>query len=190
MKFLNNEVDNNSEKIFTMDGIIEPKSIIDFLTKSTEEIINLKNQNYILKNNISDFDLTMDLKREQINDYQKENYNLKKIIENYSAEFENKNKILKQMKSKINEMENIYKKNNHDKKMILNIFLRIFKLCPNSKAVNLLNDAFKEESNEKNNNKNENLFNIILDDIQIFENYIVELKDKKLKLGDMKKKGI
>ena len=188
VKFLNSEIDIQNEKVFSIEGITEPKNIGDFLSKCVEEIINLKNENYVLKNNINDLDLKINLKKEQIIDYQKENYNLKKFLGNYSSEFDHKNKLLYQMQTKNNESENLFKKENNDKKFLLSILLRILKLYPNSKIVNLLNDAFNEDLNIKYIGDKESLYNIILKEIQIFENYIIELKDKKTKFGNVKQK--
>ena len=188
VKFLNSEIDIQNEKVFSIEGITEPKNIGDFLSKCVEEIINLKNENYVLKNNINDLDLKINLKKEQIIDYQKENYNLKKFLGNYSSEFDHKNKLLYQMQTKNNESENLFKKENNDKKFLLSILLRILKLYPNSKIVNLLNDAFNEDLNIKFISDKESLYNIILKEIQIFENYIIELKDKKTKFGNVKQK--
>ena len=92
LKFLNNEFNNQEEEVFTHKGIIEPKNINDFLIKCTDEIINLKNENFILKNNINDLDLKINLEKEQINDYKIENYNLKKSIGNYGTELDKNNK--------------------------------------------------------------------------------------------------
>lgn len=188
VKFLNSEIDIQNEKVFSIEGITEPKNIGDFLSKCVEEIINLKNENYVLKNNINDLDLKINLKKEQIIDYQKENYNLKKFLGNYSSEFDHKNKLLYQMQTKNNESENLFKKENNDKKFLLSILLRILKLYPNSKIINLLNDAFNEDLNIKYIGDKESLYNIILKEIQIFENYIIELKDKKTKFGNVKQK--
>ena len=187
LKFLNNENDKKDKIIFT-DRILEPTNIIDFLENCIEEIINLKNENYILKNNINDLDLKLNLKKEQINDYQKENYNFKKIIENYSSDFDNKNKILYKINEKANEFEKLLRKEKYNKKFLLSILQRILKLYPNSKIVNLLNEAFKEDFTEKSINENENIFNIISNEIQLFENYILELKDKKLNISNLKEK--
>ena len=187
IKFLNSDLDKNT-KIFSKDGLIEPMNIIDFIENCIEEIINLKNENYILKNNICDLDLKLNLKKEQINDCQKENYNLKKIIENYSSDFDNKNKILYKIKEKANEFEKLLKKENNDKKFLLSILQRILKLYPNSKILNSLNEAFEDEFSSAVMDENENLFNIILKEIQLFENYIIDLKDKQLNISNIEEK--
>ena len=70
----------------------------------------------------------------------------------------------------------------------MSILQRILKLYPNSKIVNLLKEAFKEDFTEKSINENENIFNIISNEIQLFENYILELKDKKLNISNLKEK--
>jgi hypothetical protein len=188
VKFLNSEIDTENEKIFSKEGITEPKNISDFLSKCIDEIINLKNENYVLKNNINDLDLKINLKKEQIIDYQKENSNLKKFLGNYSSEFDHKNKLLYQMQTKNNESENLFKKENNDKKFLLSILLRILRLYPNSKILNLLNDAFSDDLNIKFINDKESLYNVILKEIQYFENYIIELKDKKTKFANIKPK--
>ena len=188
VKFLNSEIDTENEKIFSKEGITEPKNISDFLSKCIDEIINLKNENYVLKNNINDLDLKINLKKEQIIDYQKENSNLKKFLGNYSSEFDHKNKLLYQMQTKNNESENLFKKENNDKKFLLSILLRILRLYPNSKILNLLNDAFSDDLNIKFINDKESFYNVILKEIQYFENYIIELKDKKTKFANIKPK--
>ena len=118
------------------------------------------------------------MKKEQINDYKKENYNLKKIIGNYRIEFDNKNKLFNEIQTKINETENLSKKQNYDKKFLLSILLRILNLYPNSKMINLLNKTFNEDLNVKNDNDKDKLINIISSEIKLFENYIIELEGK------------
>ena len=109
IQFLNNEITNSEQNIF-IGGILESKDIFDFISKCSDEIIKLTNEKYIFKNNINNLDLKLNLKNEQINDYEKEISNLKSIINNYTSEFDNKNKIFNQMKTKNNDIEHICKK--------------------------------------------------------------------------------
>ena len=174
-------METKNEEIFKKNKITEPKNICDFLNNCIDEIINLKNENYILKNNMNDLDLNINLTKEQINDFQKENYNLKKIIGNYTSEFDNKNKIINHFESRIKEIETYLKKEINDKKFILSILFRILNLYPNNKLVNLFYKAFNEDLNYQTSNINNNLFSLIINEIKFFENYIIELKDKKSK---------
>jgi hypothetical protein len=188
IKFLNNEFNNQEEEVFTHKEITEPKNINDFLIKCTDEIISLKNENFILKNNINDLDLKINLEKEQINDYKIENYNLKKSIGNYGTELDKNNKILNQIQIKNKDNEKLLYKANNDRKLLFNILMKIFKLIPNSNIESLLNAAFQVDLDEKMADKNENLLKKIFKEIQLFENYIIELKDNKTKFEDLKKK--
>ena len=188
IKFLNNEFNNQEEEVFTHKELTEPKNINDFLIKCTDEIINLKNENFILKNNINDLDLKINLEKEQINDYKIENYNLKKSIDNYGTELDKNNKILNQIQIKNKDNEKLLYKANNDRKLLFNILIKIFKLIPNSNIESLLNAAFQVDLDEKMEDKNENLLKKIFKEIQFIENYIIELKDNKTKFEELKKK--
>ena len=190
IQFLNNEITNSEQNIF-IGGILESKDIFDFISKCSDEIIKLTNEKYILKNNINNLDLKLNLKNEQINDYEKEISNLKSIINNYTSEFDNKNKIFNQMKSKNNDIEHICKKISNDKKILLDILLRIIKLFPNSKIENLIYNIIKDDnSNEKDFLEKQNQYSQIFKEIQLLENYIFELMDKRTKVENIKNKSI
>ena len=190
IQFLNNEITNSEQNIF-IGGILESKDIFDFISKCSDEIIKLTNEKYILKNNINNLDLKLNLKNEQINDHEKEISNLKSIINNYTSEFDNKNKIFNQMKSKNNDIEHIRKKISNDKKILSDILLRIIKLFSNLKIENLIYNIIKDDnSNEKDFLEKQNQYSQIFKEIQLLENYIFELMDKRTKVENIKNKSI
>ena len=190
IKFLNNELLDCNKNLID-SRILEPNNIYDFISKCSEVIIKLTNENYILKNNINDLDLKINLNNAQINDYEKEIYSLKLIINNYCSEFDNKNKIFNQMKTKNNDTEQLFKKESNDKKIILDILLRIVKLFPNSKIENLLYNIFTDDNlNKEILKEKQNLYSQIFKEIQLLENYIFELMDKQTKVENIKNKSI
>jgi hypothetical protein len=89
------------------------------------------------------------------------------------------------MKSKNNDIEHICKKISNDKKILLDILLRIIKLFPNSKIENLVYDLINDDHSEK-----QNQYSQINKEIQLLENYIYELMDKKTKVENVKNKSI
>ena len=176
--FLSVEIEKQKDNIFIKKGITEPKNISDFLEKCIDEIINLKKENYILNNNINDLDLKINLYKEQIIDFENENCNLKKIIENYCNEFDNKNKIFNQIQTKNIEIENHLKIENKNKKILLSVLQKILNLFPNSNIINLLNSVISGDSNEKSIDENKNIYQLIINEIKMFEKYIIELKER------------
>ena len=95
------------------------------------------------------------------------------------------------MKTKNNDTEQLFKKESNDKKIILDILLRIVKLFPNSKIENLLYNTFTDDNlNNEVLKEKRNLYSQIFKEIQLLENYIFELMDKQTKVENIKNKSI
>ena len=95
------------------------------------------------------------------------------------------------MKTKNNDTEQLFKKESNDKKIILDILLRIVKLFPNSKIENLLYNTFTDDNlNNEVLKEKQNLYSQIFKEIQLLENYIFELMDKQTKVENIKNKSI
>ena len=103
---INKDIDSKYIDDINYEGVINPKSLSDFLNKSTDEIIKLNNENYNIKNKYNTLNLQIELNNKENNDYKIINDRLKNTIENYSNELNNKNIILNQINIERNQIEN------------------------------------------------------------------------------------
>ena len=181
---INSEI-NNEINDYDLEDVINPKSLSDFLNKCVDEIIKLNNDNYNLKNNLNNIHLQNDINSKQNNDYKIINDRLKKIIENYSKELDNKNIILNQLNIEKNQIENYIKKIDNDKQYILTILLRVCKILSNSDMYNLLNEMMTNKN--LNINEKEKINIQILNEIKNCENYVKQLKENEMRMNYINK---
>ena len=115
------------------------------------------------------------------------NERLKKTIENYSHELDNKNIILNQINVEKNQIENYLKKIDNDRQYIFTILIRICRIFANQN----LNDLLNEIMNNKNLNINQKeKINIqVLNEIKSCELYFKILKGNEYKMNYIQKKN-
>ena len=151
---------------FGINKKINPKSLNDFLIQCTDELIKLNDENENLNKIINDFEYGEEIKEKnnnnnnnmshnkkinneynikkinslktQINDYITMNEKLKKTVNNYSHEIENKNNILDFIHYGKNQIEILNDKLKNEKNYIIDILLRIIKVFNNSEIHNLI----------------------------------------------------
>ena len=174
----NSEKDEKKIIDINDDEIINPKSLSDYLNKVTDEIIKLNNENHSLKNNLSNISLKVELNNKQNNDNKLMNEKLKKTIENYANELENKIAILNQINIEKNQIENLIKKVDNDRQYMMTVLLRLCKILPNSNISILINEMMNNSN--LNINQKERINIQILNEIKNCENYIKELKENEI----------
>ena len=181
---LNSEIDSKYINDINYEGITNPKSLNDFINKCTDEIIKLNNENYNIKNKYNTLNLQIELNNKENNDNKIINDRLKKAIENYSHELDNKNIILNQINIEKNQIENYIKKIENDRQYILTVLLRICKIFSNSNIYNLINEMMNYKN--LNINQKEKINLQVLNEIKRCESQYKELKENESRCNYIK----